>query len=123
MSAKKSKPKAAEVEDEGDDQTQGKSLKGKHNDGAADLEKVTDYVEEQEISAQDIQKTMKLVLERKQEQAMQRAAREKEISKVKVKQEDVDLIAHEMEISKLLAERKLKEHQGNVVSALIELTN
>jgi len=56
MSAKKSKPKAAEVEDEGDDQTQGKSLKGKHNDGAADLEKVTDYVEEQEISAQDIQK-------------------------------------------------------------------
>ena len=38
---------------EGEDK---KSQKGKHNDGAADLEKVTDFVEEQEISAQDIQK-------------------------------------------------------------------
>ena len=33
-----------------------------------------------------------MVLGRKQEQAMQKAAREKEISKVKVQQEDVDLI-------------------------------
>jgi len=36
--------------------TSEKSKDRKHNDGAADLEKVTDYVEEQEISAQDIQK-------------------------------------------------------------------
>ena len=28
-----------------------------------------------------------------------------------------------MEISKALAERKLKEHNGNVVEALVELTN
>mgnify|MGYP001800874309 FL=1 len=43
-----------EKEDGGDK----KSQKGKHNDGAADLEKVTDFVEEQEISAQDIQKVL-----------------------------------------------------------------
>ena len=43
-----------ETEDGGDK----KSQKGKHNDGAADLEKVTDFVEEQEISAQDIQKVL-----------------------------------------------------------------
>ena len=36
--------------------------------------------------------TMKLVLERRQEEAMKRAAREKEISKVKVNQQDIDLI-------------------------------
>ena len=35
---------------------------------------------------------MKLVLERRQEEAMKRAAREKEISKVKVNQQDIDLI-------------------------------
>ena len=43
-----------EKEDGGDK----KSQKRKHNDGAADLEKVTDFVEEQEISAQDIQKVI-----------------------------------------------------------------
>ncbi|XP_067939022.1 huntingtin-interacting protein K-like [Watersipora subatra] len=117
------KAKSANVEDDHAEEEQGKSFKGKHNDGAADLEKVTDFVEEQEISAQDIQKTLKLVLARKQEQAMQLAAREKELAKVKVKQEDIDLIVHEMEISKSVAERKLKQHQGNVVEALIELTN
>ena len=36
--------------------------------------------------------TMKMVLERRQEEAMKRAAREKEISKVKVNQQDIDLI-------------------------------
>lgn len=50
-------PKENEGE-EYQDGSQGKVTKGKHNDGAADLEKVTDYVEEQEISALDIQKVM-----------------------------------------------------------------
>lgn len=35
---------------------------------------------------------MKMVLERKQEEAMKKAVREKEISKVKVNQEDIDVI-------------------------------
>lgn len=30
---------------------------------------------------------------------------------------------NEMEIPRTLAERKLREHRGNVVEALIELTN
>jgi len=35
---------------------------------------------------------MKMTQEKQQEKALKRAAREKEISKIKVKQEDVDLI-------------------------------
>lgn len=44
-----------------DDTLQNKATKGKHNDGAADLEKVTDYVEEQEISTSDIQKVRSIL--------------------------------------------------------------
>ena len=54
------KPRADGLEDDHGEDTQGKSVKGKHNDGAADLEKVTDFVEEQEISAQDIQKVKEI---------------------------------------------------------------
>jgi NACalpha-BTF3-like transcription factor len=53
----------------------------------------------------------------------QRLAREKELAKVSIRTEDVDLIVDEMEISKTKAEKTLREHQGNVVRALASLTN
>ncbi|KAG7271766.1 hypothetical protein CRUP_032669 [Coryphaenoides rupestris] len=59
----------------------------KHDSGAADLERVTDYAEEKEISSSDLE-TMS-----------------------------------EMEISRGVAERSLREHMGNVVEALVTLTN
>lgn len=49
--------------------------------------------------------------------------KEKELAKVSIKKEDVDLIAHELEINKSKAERTLREHAGNVVEALAALTN
>uniref|UniRef100_A0A9J8B921 Nascent polypeptide-associated complex subunit alpha-like UBA domain-containing protein n=2 Tax=Cyprinus carpio TaxID=7962 RepID=A0A9J8B921_CYPCA len=49
--------------------------------------------------------------------------REKELAKVTIKREDVELIMGEMEISRAVAERSLREHMGNVVEALIALTN
>ena len=57
------------------------------------------------------------------EEAEKRKAKEKELAKVSIKKEDVDLIVEEMEISKTLAERTLREHAGNVVEALASLTN
>ena len=53
----------------------------------------------------------------------ERRALERELAKVSIKKEDVDLISEEMEISKTKAERTLREHQGNVVQALASLTN
>ena len=50
-------------------------------------------------------------------------AKEKELAKVSIKKEDVDLIAEEFEISRTRAERTLREHAGNVVEALASLTN
>ena len=121
-----------------------KEKEKKHDSGAADLEKVTDYAEEKEIgsssAAEDaiavisrilylvcknvIKQSFGLFSDNKQvEEAAKRIAREKELAKVSIKKEDVELIVKEMEISKDKAERTLREHAGNIVEALASLTN
>ncbi|GFY78991.1 huntingtin-interacting protein K [Trichonephila inaurata madagascariensis] len=105
-----------------DDQKPQKKV-AKHDSGAADLEKVTDYVEEKEISSQDIIGAMSLIGDKHSKETAEKAARQKELAKVIIKKEDVELIMHEMEISRNLAELKLREHYGNIVEALTELTN
>lgn len=44
--------------------------------------------------------------------------RQQVLNAVKVRQEDIDLIAEQMEISKVRAERFLREHEGNVKDTL-----
>ncbi|CAH1099909.1 unnamed protein product [Psylliodes chrysocephalus] len=95
----------------------------KYDSGAADLEKVTDYAEEKEISTQDVANAISAIGDRRNKDALEKQAREKELLKVSIKKEDVDLIVKEMEISRFLAERTLREYHGNVVNALIALTN
>ena len=53
----------------------------------------------------------------------EKLAREKELAKVSIKNEDVDLIVQELEIPKSKAERTLREFQGNIVEAMASLTN
>lgn len=52
-----------------------------------------------------------------------RLAKEQELQKVQIKKEDVEMIVNEMLISRSQAEQVLREHMGNVVAALTELTN
>ncbi|KAL4216644.1 hypothetical protein ACF0H5_024367 [Mactra antiquata] len=107
-----------------DDDSSNKGKKSaKYDSGAADLEKVTDYVEEAEISHQDIGEAIRVANDENNAKSVAKKEKEKELSKVKISKEDVDLIIHEMEIPRNLAERKLQEHKGNVVEALIALTN
>jgi len=91
----------------------------KHDAGAADLERVTDYAEETEISASDISGVMGLI----GEEVAVRLAKEKELLKVQIKKEDVELLVRELEISQEKAERKLREHGGNLMDTLVTLTN
>ena len=109
-------------ETENNDDSKGNKSK-KHDSGAADLEKVTDYVEETEISGQSIGDAMNKLTEKKTKERAELVARERELSKIKISKEDVDLMVREMEISQHLAERKLREHKGDIVEALVELTN
>ena len=53
----------------------------------------------------------------------EKLAREKELAKVLIKNEDVELIVQELEVPKTKAERTLREYQGNVVEAMASLTN
>lgn len=48
-------------------------------------------------------------------------AREKELAKVSIRKEDVDSIVEELEVSREVAERTLREHHGNVEDAMIAL--
>jgi len=95
----------------------------KHDSGAADLEKVTDFEEEKEISSQDIAGAMSLIGDKRSKETAERVARQKELAKVVINREDVDLIVKEMEIPRTTAELKLRECNGSVVEALIALTD
>jgi len=90
---------------------------------AADLEKVTDYVEEKEMVSQNISDAMKLVSDRMTGEANEKKLKEMELSRIKINKEDIDLIVQEMEISRPAAERALREHKGSVFDALVALTN
>jgi len=90
---------------------------------AADLEKVTDFVEEKEMMTQNIGDAMKAVNDRMSGEANEKRLKEIELSRVKINKEDIDLIVEEMEISRTAAERSLREHKGNVLDALLSLTN
>ncbi|BFZ02394.1 hypothetical protein BsWGS_05433 [Bradybaena similaris] len=109
-------------ENEAESESKGKKV-ARHDAGAADLEKVTDYVEEKEIAAQDIQDAMRVVSDRQNKEAKAKHEKEKELSKVKINKDDVDYIVQEMEISRTQAERVLREYKGNIVDALGFLTN
>nr|XP_039323968.1 huntingtin-interacting protein K-like [Saimiri boliviensis boliviensis] len=95
----------------------------KHDSGAADLEWVTDYAEEKEIQSSNLETAMSVIGDRRSREQKAKQEREKELAKVTIKKEDLELIMTEMEISQAAAERSLREHMGNVVEALIALTN
>lgn len=86
-------------------------------------ERVTDYAEEKEISSSDLETAMSVIGDRRSREQKAKQDREKELAKVTIKKEDVELIMGEMEISRGVAERSLREHMGNVVEALIDLSN
>jgi NACalpha-BTF3-like transcription factor len=94
-----------------------------HNTGAADLEKVTDYAEEKEISAGDALEAFNAINDKRKQEADLKEQREKQLASVKVKKEDVELILNEFEITKLKAERILKENNGDLSAAMKALIN
>uniref|UniRef100_A0A0A9WYV2 Huntingtin-interacting protein K n=1 Tax=Lygus hesperus TaxID=30085 RepID=A0A0A9WYV2_LYGHE len=103
----------------------GQKKSAKHDSGAADLERVTDYAEEKEISAasDEFKGAMSFIGDLRNKEAAEKMAKERELLKVAISKEDVDLIVNEFEISRPKAERVLREHLGNVVDALTALTN
>ncbi|KAH8268600.1 huntingtin-interacting protein K [Drosophila bipectinata] len=107
-----------EVEDDEQDSNQKKSDVKRHDGGAADLERVTDYAEEKEISAANISSAVEQFGNQRNKENELRVAKEKELQKVQVKKEDIELIMNELLVSKAQAEKVLREQSGDVVAAL-----
>ncbi|KAH0560635.1 huntingtin-interacting protein K [Cotesia typhae] len=115
-----------DVNGDSDEVQQEKSQKkvAKYDSGAADLERVTDYAEEKEISSSDgFSCALSIIGDRRNKEQAEKKAKERELLKVSIKKEDVDLIMKELEINRTRAERTLREHRGNIVEALVTLTN
>uniref|UniRef100_UPI00398E8FC3 huntingtin-interacting protein K-like n=1 Tax=Pristiophorus japonicus TaxID=55135 RepID=UPI00398E8FC3 len=81
------------------------------------------HTEKKEILSSDLETTMSVIGDRRSQEQKAKQEREKELAKVTIKKEDVEVIMNEMEISRSAAERSLREHLGNVVEALIALTD
>ncbi|XP_075145633.1 huntingtin-interacting protein K [Haematobia irritans] len=105
------------TEDEVQDKKQKKQTK---HDGyaAADLERVTDYAEEKEISTANISSAVEQFGNQRQKEDELKVAKEMELQKVQVRKEDIELIMNEMLISRTQAEKVLREQRGDVVAAL-----
>ena len=107
----------------GEENEEAKQKKGHDKAANVDLERITDYAEDTEVANKDIVNAVSLIEGRRSEEQEQKTAREKHLASVKIKKEDIELIVREMEVSTSAAERCLRESEGDVVAALISLTN
>ena len=84
----------------------------------SDLDKVTDFAADKEVKY-----SMDTIMQINKLEEASKVKHANDLSKVQIKQEDVDLIVTEMEISEAKAEQVLRENDGDVVKSLTFLTN
>lgn len=94
-------------------------------DRAGDVAKLTDYVEQREIDSDRATQAVASIMEGGQTAAEREAeaARERELAAVAVDAADVALVAEQMDLEPAAAERKLREHRGDVVECLNALVS
>ena len=87
------------------------------------VDKVTDYVEEQELDSSKTAAALSSFTETEEAREKREAeeAHERELAKVKVKKEDVALIVAELEVDEQQAKRALREAGGDLATALRKL--
>lgn len=85
---------------------------------SADLEKVTDYAEEKEISSIN-KNNLEAINLLEAQRTKENQAREEELAKVVITRDDVELIVRELEITRQQAELALRQSSGDVVQALV----
>lgn len=64
---------------------------------------------------------MNLLADKRNKENEAKLAKENELQKVQVKREFLDLIMNELEVSATVAEKALRENNGDVVLALTQL--
>lgn len=86
----------------------------------ADLERVTDYAEEKEITNINVN-NLQTINQIEAERTKQNQAREQELAKVCIKKEDVLFIANEMQMTHQQSELALRRNNGDLAKALVSL--
>ncbi|XRB00314.1 HYPK_UBA domain-containing protein [Pycnococcus provasolii] len=89
---------------------------------AQQMDRITDHVDDEDSSSNlDASKAASAanVLAAKQAKELEaQQARERELAAVKIDRSHVDVIADELLVDKKVAERRLREHGGDVVKAI-----
>ncbi|KAG0025670.1 hypothetical protein BGZ82_009898 [Podila clonocystis] len=110
------------AEDDKDDaEEEEKAEKGTSGEAKAAMKNMTGYQPEVERSGVDstkLEKAMSLLTDVGKKQKAEKAAAQKEVEKVTLAKEDVELVMSEFELTKPVAEKYLKEHGGNVIKTL-----
>lgn len=86
----------------------------------ADLEKVTDYAEEKEVFSVN-QNNLEAINQIEAKRSQETQAREKELAKISITKDDVELLVNELEITRQQAELALRQSSGDVVQAIVRL--
>ena len=75
-----------------------------HDSGSADLEKVTDYAEDKEIlsTGKDLEDALQAIRNKQAQKTAEKVARERELAKVVIAKEDVELIVQVLDLKMLL---------------------
>ncbi|KAK9840078.1 hypothetical protein WJX74_003019 [Apatococcus lobatus] len=82
------------------------------------LDRVTDHVEEKELDSKKVHKAMQNIAAAQQANKEAQRVRDRQLAAVKIKASDVSIIAEQFEVDSKTAERRLREHDGNVKQAL-----
>lgn len=90
-----------------------------HSQEQKDIEKVTDYMEEAEVDANKVNKAIDFLTDFNKKRVGNRTMEQKN----DLNKDDIDVIMNELLVTKIRAERALREKQGNVSDALMLLIN
>ncbi|RUS20916.1 hypothetical protein BC937DRAFT_94037 [Endogone sp. FLAS-F59071] len=110
---------AAQVDGDEPEQVEEKGIRGQ---ASKDMQNVTGYVNEEaagkDVDEAKLGKAMSFLQDAAKKQKEEQQVKQKEVEKIVVSKEDVELIISEMQVTKPVAERHLRENKGDVLETL-----
>ncbi|KAL6188465.1 hypothetical protein ACLB2K_039858 [Fragaria x ananassa] len=87
------------------------------------FDKLTDRVEDRQLDSTRVQEAMASIAATSEADLEAMRKREKELATVKINPRDVEIIANELELDKLVAERTLREHKDVSIAEYVVVTD
>ncbi|KAJ3110181.1 hypothetical protein HDU96_006848 [Phlyctochytrium bullatum] len=117
---KTEKPTTPDAGADANDEEPQEDLKGTAAQANKDMAKVAGFLEQVGGATDEvgIGKGVSFINKQIQRQKITKAVREKEATRIQVTKEDIDFIVAELELSKMSAEKLLREHNGDLDAML-----